>query len=139
MDKADILSMLPQATTEAPASEYATNTYNPIAKQQAAEEQQRAVYKAYQENILITERGRSAILKGLHQGTDIYLLFLQATKVISLMTNDKLFNEQATEAIKAIYGEGLGEGQSLQLELEEVQQRLSKLTGAGHREDTDSY
>ena len=53
------------------------------------------------------------------------------------MTGDKLFYTQAEKDIKAIYGEAFLSGESLELELVEVEERLSMLKKAYKREDID--
>jgi len=58
------------------------------AEQQDAVEQARAVYKAYQENILKSGTLQSEILKGMYQGESTAVLLLKALEVISCMTEE---------------------------------------------------
>ena len=92
------------------------------------------VYRNYQENIKTSSTLQTQILKGLKAGEDVYSLFLKAAKAISLMTSNSLFYSQTEEDLKAIYGRGLQEKPPLQMELEEVQERLQRLREAEKRE-----
>ena len=58
------------------------------AEQQNAVEQARAVYRAYQENILKAGTLQSEILKGIQQGESTAVLLLKALEVISCMTGE---------------------------------------------------
>lgn len=93
-----------------------------------------AIYKEYQQNTKTSSQLQNDILKGLKAGEDIYSLFLKATKAISLMTSNSVFYSQTEEDLKAIYGRGLQEKPPLQIELEEVQERLQRLREAEKRE-----
>ena len=92
------------------------------------------VYRTYQENIKTSSALQTQILKGLKAGEDVYSLFLKAAKAISLMTSNSIFYSQAEEDLIAIYGIGLQEKPPLQMELDEVQERLQKLREAEKRE-----
>ena len=92
------------------------------------------VYKTYQDNIRKAGSLRTSIIKGVRAGEDVYSLFLQAAKAISLMTSDTLFFDQIEADIKAIYGKGLGEKPPLQTERDEVAERLRRLLEAEERE-----
>lgn len=50
------------------------------------------------------------------------------------MTSNSVFYSQTEEDLKAIYGRGLQEKPPLQMELEEVQERLQRLREAEKRE-----
>ena len=73
-----------------------------------------------------SEQGRSAILKGLAAGADIYALFAIACDTISKTTGDTVFRDQAGELLRVIYGRALGET-PLQVEREEAQNRADRL------------
>jgi len=92
------------------------------------------VYRTYQENIKTSSTLQTQILKGLKAGEDVYSLFLKAAKAISLMTSNSVFYSQTEEDLKAIYGRGLQEKPPLQMELEEVQERLQRLREAEKRD-----
>lgn len=92
------------------------------------------VYRTYQENIKTSSTLQTQILKGLKAGEDVYSLFLKAAKAISLMTSNSVFYSQTEEDLKAIYWRGLQEKPPLQMELEEVQERLQRLREAEKRE-----
>ena len=94
------------------------------------------IYQTYQENIKTSSTLQTQILKGLKAGEDVYSLFLKAAKAISLMTSNSLFYNQTEEDLKAIYGRGLQKKPPLQMELEEVQERLQRLREAEKREDS---
>lgn len=104
--------------------------------QREREDHQRSleVYRAYQENIKASSQLQTAILKGLKAGEDVYSLFLQAAKAISLMTSNSLFYSQAEADLIAIYGRGLQQKPPLQREREEAQKRLQRLLEAEQRE-----
>ena len=90
-------------------------------------------YKAQQQAIQATGQKTTELLKGIQRGEGIYTLFLQAVEIIGLMTGDTVIHNQAAEDIKSIYGVGLLERQPLQMELDEIRQRLDKLTEATER------
>lgn len=92
------------------------------------------VYRTYQENIKTSSTLQTQILKGLKAGEDVYSLFLKAAKAISLMTSNSVFYNQTEKDLIAIYGRGLQEKPPLQMELEEVQERLQRLREAEKRE-----
>lgn len=99
----------------------------------AEKERALAVYREYQENIKRSGQLQTDILKGAKRGEDIYSLFLKAVQAISLMTSNTVFYSQLKDDIRAIYGAGLLEPKPLELELEEVQERLEKLREASKR------
>lgn len=74
-----------------------------------------------------SEQGRSSILKGLYAGADIYTLFLEACDTISATTGDTVFNAQAREIIRTVYGRAAGEPQPLKAELESITRRMERL------------
>lgn len=92
-----------------------------------------AVYGEYQKNIKLSGQLQTDILKGVKRGEDIYSLFLKAVQAISLMTSNTVFYSQLNDDIRAIYGAGLSEPKPLELELEEVQERLQRLREASQR------
>jgi hypothetical protein len=92
-------------------------------------------YKRQQENIQKAGQYTTELLKGIKQGESIYNLFLQAVNIIGLMTGDTVIHSQAAEDLKAIYGEGLLQPEPLIIELQEIRQRLEKLSAAISRED----
>jgi len=65
---------------------------------------------------------------------DMNNLFLKAVKAISLMTSNTVFYSQLEGDIRAIYGQGLLEPLPLQIELQQVQERLKRLREAEERE-----
>lgn len=115
-----------------PPNKERTAEYKPLERfqqnEREAEERARQVYAEYQNNIKLSSQTQTEILKGLKAGEDITTLFLKGCKVISLMTSNSLFYEQAREDIKAIYGIGLEQPGAVKIELEEVQGRLKMLT-----------
>ena len=100
------------------------------AEQQDAVEQARAVYKAYQENILKARTIRSEILKGLQQGENTAILLLKALEVISYMTGEDLTYQIAKDTLMKMYGEVLRQSDSLKVARVEVQKRLECLENA---------
>lgn len=100
---------------------------------EAEKERAREVYREYQNNIKLSSQLQTEILKGVKQGEDIYSLFLKAVQAISLMTSNKVFYSQTQNDLRAIYGAGLLEPKLLEMELEEVQERLERLREARKR------
>ena len=62
------------------------------------------VYRAYQENIIKSERLQNEILRGVRAGEDIYSLFVKAARAVSLMTDDLVYYDQLKAATQAAYG-----------------------------------
>ena len=93
-------------------------------EQQDAVEQARAVYRAYQENILKAGTLQSEILKGLYQGESTAVLLLKALGVISCMTGENLNYQIAKDTLMTVYGEVLRQPDSLEVARAEVQKRL---------------
>lgn len=85
-----------------------------------------------------SEQGRTAILKGLAAGADIYALFVTACECISKATGDTVFSAQAGEFIRDIYGRALGEKPPLKAELEAVEGRAERIKAYMEREDIDA-
>lgn len=108
-----------------------------LRRQQEDHEQIQEAYKAYQDNIKRSGELRAEILRGIKSGEPTPTLLLKAVECISNMTGDKIFYTQAEKDIKAIYGEAFLSGESLELELVEVEERLSMLKKADKREDID--
>jgi len=90
-----------------------------------------AICREYQKT---SSQLQTEILKGVRAGEDIYSLFLKAVKAISLMTSNTVFYSQLEEDIRAIYGQGLLDPLPLQIELQQVQERLKRLREAEERE-----
>ncbi len=93
-----------------------------------------AICREYQQNIKTSSQLQTEILKGVRAGEDIYSLFLKAVKAISLMTSNTVFYSQLEGDIRAIYGRGLLDPLPLQIELQQVQERLKRLREAEERE-----
>ena len=100
------------------------------------EEKKRAleIYREYQSNIKVSSQLQTDILKGIKRGEDIYSLFLKAVQAISLMTSNTVFYNQIEGDIRAIYGEGLLAPLPLQMELQQAEERLTRLREAEGRE-----
>ncbi len=112
----------------------AITLYLEAKKQREDHQRSLEVYRTYQENIRKSELLQSSILKGVAAGEDVYSLFLQAVKCISLMTSDELFYRQTEADLKAIYGRGLQLKPPLQMELRETEERLQRLIESQKRE-----
>lgn len=99
-----------------------------------------AIYKEYQKNVKLFGQLQTDILKGAKRGENIYRLFLKAVQAIGLMTSNTAFYNQLNDDIRIIYGAGLLEPKPLELELEEVQERLQRLREISQRntEQADS-
>jgi len=103
--------------------------YNKLAMQEReAAARQMEVYRAHQE---ATKRGEllmCEITKGITRGEEPAWLLLKACEVIGGMTGDVLFHEQNRKNLIAIHGAGLLEPAPLDMELQEIRQRLTMLT-----------
>lgn len=93
-----------------------------------------AICKEYQQNIRTSSQLQTEILKGAKAGESVYSLLLKACKAISLMTSNSVFYSQLEGDIRAIYGQGLLDPLPLQIELQETQERLTRLREALNRE-----
>ena len=93
------------------------------------------VLKEYQTNKRLTNGLVSEITKGVQQGADIYDLFLKAVEALAYATNDKALYERIRGNLKAIYGIGLKEPRTLELEKEDTQKRLERLLQALNNAD----
>lgn len=93
-----------------------------------------AICKEYQQNIKTSSQLQTEILKGAKAGESAYSLLLKACKAISLMTSNSVFYSQLEGDIRAIYGQGLLDPLPLQIELQETQERLTRLREALNRE-----
>ena len=108
---------------------------------QEKQDELKEMYSTYQNNIRASEGLQSKILKGVKAGENIYTLFLQAAKAISLMTSNTVFYNQIESDIIDIYGKGLLEPQPLKVEIQATEERLKRLKEAEAREgesDTQS-
>lgn len=85
------------------------------------------IYKEYQKNIAISNEIQAEILDGLKSGELEGVLLLKACKIISLMTSNNSFYEQVENDYKNIYGEGMLNPTAISLELEQIQERISKM------------
>lgn len=103
-----------------------------VSKETVAEgllERLAGAYKEHQENIKRAGQLRADINKGVQAGEPIYKLLLKAIECISLMTGDKLFYEANKANLQTIYGV-LGEPAAIEIERNEVQERLNRLMAA---------
>ena len=101
---------------------------------EALQERLAGTYKEHQENIKRVEQLRTDINKGVQAGEPVYKLLLKAIECISLMTGDKTFYDMNKENLQTIYGI-LGEPEAVEMERQEVQQRLNNLKAAYEREE----
>ena len=114
-----------------------------LLKQQREEEDHQKtqeLYNVYQLNIRRSRQLRADIMKGVHAGEPPQRLLLKAVECISSMTGDKLFYNQIEKDLEAIQGEALKQEIPLEMELEEVQDRLTRLKEAMEEDrlDTDA-
>lgn len=103
-------------------------------REQEAYQNMLTVYKNYQNNIRCSSQLQTEILKGLKAGESLGSLFLKAMEAISNMTGNELLYTQAREDLKAVYGLGLQEREPLEIERQEVADRLKRLEAAEKRE-----
>lgn len=91
------------------------------------------VYADHQTNRMKTAKIQTDIIQGIHEGENIYKLFLKAIQAISLMTGTSVFEDQAKGDLITIYGAGLCYDKPLEIDLEETEKRLEKLKEALRR------
>lgn len=58
------------------------------------------IYRKYQRNTNLAEAGEAEILKGLKAGVPLEDLFLVATKIVSLLTDNPNFHQLCERALK---------------------------------------
>ena len=121
---------------EEPRAEQAGALAREHEREEAELQHSREIYKTYQENTKISEQLQTSILRGVHEGEDIYTLFLKAAKAISLMVNNNTFYNQVEADTLTIYGKGLQQNEPLRIELEAIKTRLQRLMTA--HEETDN-
>jgi len=100
---------------------------------EALQERLAGIYREHQENIRQAGQLRAEINKGVQAGEPIYKLLLTAIECISLMTGEKLFYDMNKDNLQTIYGI-LGEPEAVEMERQEVQQRLNNLKAAYEKE-----
>lgn len=58
------------------------------------------IYRKYQRNTNLAEAGEAEILKGLKAGVPVEDLFLVATKIVSMLTDNPNFHQLCERALK---------------------------------------
>lgn len=106
---------------------------SPESVTEALQERVAGVYRKQQENIRKAGGLRTEITKGIQAGQSTYQLLLKAMECISLMTGDGGFYSQGKGDLQKLYGI-FGDESAKESELEEVQQRLTRLLEAYDRE-----
>ena len=101
---------------------------------EATQERLAAGYREQQENIRRAKQLRADINKSIPAGEPMYKVLLKAIECISLMTGEKLFYDMNKENLQTIYGI-LGEPEAIEIERQEVEQRLNNLKAAYEREE----
>jgi len=104
-----------------------------LTAQMEREKQSWELYKKVADNIRLSESLRCKINKDVKAGEPIYKLLLKAIECISLMTGDKLFYDMNKDYLQTIYGI-LGEPAAIEIERQEVEQRLKRLMAAYEQE-----
>ena len=90
-------------------------------------ERARAVYATYQDNIKKSQMLQTDILKGVQAGESTARLLIMAAECITAMTGNTLFADQVHRDIVRMYGDIFHDRGALEIELQEVEGRLSKL------------
>jgi len=101
---------------------------------EALQERLAGTYKEHQENIRRAGQLRADINKNIQAGEPIYKVLLKAIECISLMTGDKVFYDMNKNNLQTLYGI-LGEPEVIEVERQEVKQRLKNLKAAYEREE----
>ena len=97
------------------------------------------VCQAYQDNIREAGQIQTDIIKGLQAGEGLPGLFLKACESISRTTGNTLFYEKVEAELLSIYGIALHNVEPLQIELQQVQDRLVRLQQAVEQEQYQQY
>lgn len=98
-----------------------------INREKAERDRSLEICREYQENIQKTAMLRAEINNGILHGENIYSLFLKAIDAIGIMTHDKSMYSRTRESLISIYGYGLGEPEPLEVELKEVEERITRM------------
>lgn len=96
-----------------------------------------AIYKTYQDNIKRAGTLRTEIIKGVQRGESKTSLFLKAVEVIGLMTNDNVFVQQVKDDVRAVWGHGYGDADTIRMEVEEMKETIERLNASISREEAD--
>lgn len=96
-----------------------------------------AIYKTYQDNIKRAGTLRTEIIKGVQRGESKTSLFLKAVEVIGLMTNDNVFVQQVKDDVRAVWGHGYGDADTIRMEVGEMKETLERLNASISREEAD--
>lgn len=113
-----------------------------VTEKQAAELPKVDPEKEYLKARLQCSQQQAAILKQLRAGEPMHSLFLQAMRIISLLTGEDTTYTAIEKELKAVYGYGLEDPDVLQTLLSEAGERLKKLEAAEQAEKdktTDEY
>ena len=98
--------------------------------QRTAQAQAIEVYKEHQENIRKVGQLNTEILKGIHNGENLAILFLKAVKAMTLCTGNKAEYDIIESTLLAVYGTGLHDKEVVALSVDAVQSRLDRLKKA---------
>lgn len=96
-----------------------------------------AIYKTYQDNIKRAGTLRTEIIKGVQRGESKTSLFLKAVEVIGLMTNDNVFVQQVKDDVRAVWGHGYIDADTIRMEVGEMKETLERLNASISREEAD--
>lgn len=96
-----------------------------------------AIYKTYQDNIKRAGTLRTEIIQGVQRGESKTSLFLKAVEVIGLMTNDNVFVQQVKDDVRAVWGHGYGDADTIRMEVEEMKETIERLNASISREEAD--
>ncbi len=95
------------------------------------------VYQMWLRNTHLTEELQGDIVKGIKAGESAQSLLLKCAKALSLTTNNSVFYHEIEKELFSVYGEALGQPESLALELEATKARLEKIKAAREQADTE--
>lgn len=98
--------------------------------QKTAQAQATEVYRTYQENIRKVGQLNTEILKGIHNGENLVILFLKAVKAMTLCTGNKAEYDIIESTLLAVYGTGLHDKEVVSISIDAVQNRLDRLKKA---------
>lgn len=85
------------------------------------------LYRQEQEKIKKAGKLIPEITKGIMAADNPLTLLLKAIECIGTMTGNKAFYDQSLQDIKTVYGIGLHDPRAIEIEMQEIDSRLSKL------------
>ena len=96
-----------------------------------------SAYQSWLRNAHLTEELQGQIVHGIKAGESVQSLLLKCAKALSLTTNNSIFYHEIEKELFSVYGEALGQPESLTLELQAAKERLQKIRAAREAAETE--